>query len=156
MVKCPKCGSKNDNNNDFCLECGNNLKSLETTKFNKKALLLGFIVIWIGNLILYYIYMPSKISFFSWSVFMMIIFFIGGLITGYTANKLYISSATLNGLIVGIIYATLTFLPIANQYPVIYTTTYIIFILMIISCGLGGGLGGYIKLKKWENLQSFR
>lgn len=26
MVKCPKCGSKNDKSNTFCLECGTNLK----------------------------------------------------------------------------------------------------------------------------------
>lgn len=156
MVRCPKCGSKNDKSNDFCLECGTNLKSLETTKFNKKAILLGLLVIfflnWIGNLILYSIPNLSSLSLLLWAVIMIFIFFISGVIRGYSANKLYISSAILNGLVVGSIYAIYTFIPISKQYPVIYTTTYISLILMIISCGLGGSLGGYLKLQKGLNL----
>ena len=149
MVKCPKCGSKNDNTNVYCSECGNNLKSLETTKFNKKAILIGLLVIfflnWIVNLILDFV---LNFSLLLWAVFMIFIFFIGGLITGYIANKLYISSVILNGLVVGIIYATFTFISISNQYPVLYVNTYTSLILMIGSCGLGGGLGGYIKFKE--------
>lgn len=149
MVKCPSCGSKNDDNNVFCLECGNNLKSLETTKFNKKAILIGLIVIfflnWIVNLIFIFV---LNLSLLLWAVFMIFIFFIGGLITGYIANKLYISSAILNGLVVGIIYATFTFISISNQYPVLYVYTYTSLILMIVSCGLGGGLGELLKFKR--------
>ena len=35
MVKCPKCGSKNDKSNNFCLECGNQLKSMDNLANSK-------------------------------------------------------------------------------------------------------------------------
>ena len=145
MVKCPKCGSKNDNINEFCLECGNNLKSLETTKFNIKAILLGIITLFFLLIIRTLIHFDTL---FLYTISMMFIFFVSGVITGYTANKLYISSAILNGLIVGIIFSIIGLIILQIIYPILYGYTYLIFLLLAVVCGIGGGLGGYIKFKE--------
>lgn len=142
MVKCPKCGSENDNINVFCLDCGNNLNPLlETSKFNKKAILLG-IISWIPLFIIWsWTYYPFShiMSVYAFAYTLSIVQLISSFITGYTADKLYVRNSILNGLVVAVIFSII-FIILGGIIPV--------FISIIIFGGLGGGLGGYLKIQR--------
>ncbi|MBZ2166647.1 zinc ribbon domain-containing protein [Methanobacterium spitsbergense] len=150
MVKCPECGSKNDNGNVYCSECGNNLKILsKTSNFNKKAILLGIIILY------FLLTISGNLKFNNLPMILISIilsYFISGFITGYTADRLYTRSSILNGLVVGIIITipmSILVSELASDYDPEFTYySFIFLLLMIFLCGLGGGLGGYIKLKK--------
>jgi len=144
-MKCNNCGFENLENAVYCQECGNNIKSsLKIGTFNIKAILLGIIVLFFALIIRSLLHLDTL---FQWTLFMMSSFFISGIITSYTANRLYIHSAILNGLVVGVIFSIIIFLGISYQDSVLYGFTYIILLALVIFAGIGGGVGGYLRIQ---------
>jgi peptidoglycan/LPS O-acetylase OafA/YrhL len=145
-MKCDKCGFENFENAEYCQECGNNLKSLlKTGTFNIKAILLGIIILFFALIIRSLLHFDTL---FLWTLFMISSFFISGIITSYGANRLYIHSAILNGLVVGVIFSIIIFLGISYQDPVLYGFTYVILLAMVIIASIGGGVGGYLRIQR--------
>ena len=145
-MKCDKCGFENLENAEYCQECGNNLKSLlKTGTFNIKAILLGIIVLFFALIIRSLLHFDTL---FAWTLFMMSSFFISGIITSYSADRLYINSAIINGLVVGVIFSIIIFLGISYQDTVLYGFTYIILLVLVILAGIGGGFGWYLRIQR--------
>jgi|GEM_PF-3075063 hypothetical protein len=141
---CPSCKTVNPLNAEFCQECGVNLKLLgKLSNINKRAIIIG-IITWIPIFLLWAfiggkLIMAQIISAGDYAYSLVIVQFINSFITGYVANRAYVSSATINGLIVAIIYSVLF---------IILGGVLTVFISIIIFGGLGGGFGGYLRIKR--------
>jgi predicted neutral ceramidase superfamily lipid hydrolase len=142
-MECKKCGTEFEGN--FCPECGTKIKSLSNSKFNKKAILYGIITLFVLLIIRNIIQFDTLIL---WAAFMIVSFFISGIITGYTVNSLYLKDAATNGLIVGIIFTLFTLIAMYSQYPILFAFIYLSLLMMLIASGIGGSIGGYIKIQR--------
>ena len=142
MLICPNCGAKNQKDNFYCSECGENLKLSKEGNFSKKAIIFG-IISWIPLFIIwaaiYSLLLQNTLSAYDYAYTLGIVQFLSSFIAGYSAGKLYIRSAILIGLIVSFIFSGLFIL--LGGIPTVFLT-------IIIFGGLGGFLGGYIKIQK--------
>jgi zinc-ribbon domain len=110
MIYCSECGSENEDNADFCQNCGNLIKPDEKKEgfsqlINWKSLVFGaitFAVLFVLYLLLY-VFNPSIGSSLVFG-FLIIGPFISGIVTGYISGREF-KSGILNGAIIGILYA---------------------------------------------------
>jgi formate-dependent nitrite reductase membrane component NrfD len=68
-----------------------------------------------------------------------IVLLVSGFVSGYFTNTLFIKNSIFSGLIIGILF-TIPFLLLGGIPP--------LFITIIISGGIGGGIGGYFKIQR--------
>jgi len=147
MIICSKCMSENDENDEFCLTCGSQLKK-ENNILKRRFKGINILAVFIGTIIWIVLFteiagphlINTNTDLATTALTLIIVQIISSAVAGYIGNTNY-RNAAVNGGFLAIIPA------IIIAFYIDINSTIILFLIFVVFGILGGIIGGILENK---------